>query len=156
MLSTWIVELDGVTSSGDLTQLFPTWCPAGADPATAVPGDLLRKPCEGFMRGAQIATDGSNGGVIELWDVNGFDLGLDMSTGETITNAQLNSLITLGKAKQIWSQRFTATAGASTPSIFGKQFVHGLAARYVSGAGTCTLNADIEGGFRLLETAGIS
>lgn len=158
MINTWIIPIAAVAdSTGVLTQLFPPWCPAGADPATATPGDQLRKPCEGFMRSAQIMTDGTNGGTIELWDVNGFDLGLDMSTTTAITAAQLTALIALGKAQQIWAMRFTSTAGASTPNIFGKQFVHGLAARYINAgaAGTCTINADVEGGFRLLDTAGL-
>ncbi len=154
MIDSWTCALTATTSTGDLKQLFPSWCPTGTNPAVAVPGDQIRKPTEGFMRAAQVKTDGTNGGYVEIWDVTGFDLGLDMSSGTAITNTQLTSLITLGKAKKIWDQNFTATSGASTPSAFGKQFVHGLAARFVSGAGACTLNLDVEGGFRLNETAG--
>lgn len=156
MLDSWTVPLTAVSATGDLVQLYPTWAPTGVNPAVATAGQEIRKPTEGFLRAAQVKTDNTNAGYIELWDVNGADVGANVSSLAVITNAQLTALIALGKAKKIWDQNFTATSGATTPSAFGKQFLHGLAARFVNAGptGTCTLNLDVEGGFRLNATAG--
>lgn len=156
MIDSWACPVTAVTTAtGDLTQLFPPWASAGVNPASATAGQEIRKATEGFLRAAQVYTDGSNGGYMEIWDVNGADYGVNVSSATAITNAQLVALQALGKAKLIWVQRFAATAGASTPSSWGKQFVHGLAARFVSATGgDCTLVLDVEGGFRLNPSAG--
>ncbi len=153
----WVIDLTAVAATGNLQQLYPVWAPVGTAIAVAVPGNQIRKPTEGYVGGMQIKTDNSNAGYIEVWDLNGADAGADVSSLAVVTNAQLVILQALGKAKLIWNQNFTATSGASTPASFGKKFVHGLAARFVNAGptGACTINIDVDGGFRLNETAGL-
>lgn len=149
------ISLAGGAATGNLKQLYPTWAPVGvAPPGTA--GQLLRKPSSGNLGSAQVQTDNLNGGVIELWDINGADSGANVSSLDVITNAQLVALQALGRAKLIWSQNFTASSGAVTAYTIGKEFLHGLAARYVqtNPGATCSLNLNIQGGFVLNSTAG--
>ena len=153
MLETWVITLEDVTSTGNLTQLYPSWVSAGAVPPGS-PSAEIRMPTQGFLRAAQVKTDGSNGGYVEIWDINGLDAGADVSSLTVITNAQLVAMQAAGLAKCLWNQNFTATSGASTPSIFGKQVMRGLAARFVGAAGEITLNLDVEGGYRKIATAG--
>lgn len=143
----WVVGLSAVTSTGNLTQLYPAFASAGVAPGAAVLGDQIRQPTEGTVFSLQVQTDGTNGGIIELWDINGADAGADVSSGTTITNTQKNTLVTAGKAKLIYSQNFLATP--ETPIYMGyKGFQKGLAARFVGGAGTCTVNVVVKGGVR--------
>lgn len=149
------ISLSGVAANGNLKQLYPTWAPIGAVlPATV--GQLTRYPRGGKLYGAQVKTDGTNGGIIELWDVNARDIGVDVSSSDVITDAELTTLISMGLAKLMWSQNFTSSAGATTPWVMGMGFLHGLAARYVQTAlgATCSLNLDVEGGFDLVGNAG--
>lgn len=150
----WIVTLSAVASNGDLTQLFPTWCAAGVNPATATVGQEIRRAVDGQLKAAQVKTDNTNAGYVEIWDLNGADVGADVSSATTVTNAQLVALQALGRAKLIWNQNFTATSGATTPNSWGKDFMHGLAARFVGGAGSCTLNVDVVKGFMITTSAG--
>lgn len=153
MLETWVITLEDVTSTGNVTQLYPSWVSAGAVPPGS-PSAQIRMPTPCFVRSAQIKTDGANGGYIELWDVNGLDAGADVSSLNVITDTQLDALATAGLAKLLWDQNFTATSGASTPTMIGKQAMRGLAARFVGAAGQITLNIEVEGGYRKIATAG--
>lgn len=143
----WVVPLTAVTTAtGDLTQVYPSFCPAGVNPAVAVLGDQIRQPLGGKLYSTQIQTDGTNGGIIELWDVNGEDIGANVSSATTITNAQLVALQALGKAKLIYSQNFQASP--ITPFNAGyKGFAHGIAARFIASAGVCNLDLSVGGGF---------
>jgi len=148
------ISLSFVASNGDLTQLYPTWFTAGVDKATAVNGDLIRKPTGGVLDFIQIQTDGTNGGIIEIWDINGEMAGANVSSATTITNAELVILQNLGKAKLLYSQNFTATAGAATPAAADRVFSYGLAARFVAAAGACQLNLVVNGGAYLTQKVG--
>jgi hypothetical protein len=142
------------TATGDLTQLFPTWMATGVAKASAVNGDLIRKPTGGVLDFIQIQTDGTNGGIIEIWDINGEMIGANVSSATAITNAQLVLLQAQGKAKLLYSQNFTATAGAATPAAAGRVFSFGLAARFVAAAGACSLNLNVNGGAYLTPKVG--
>jgi hypothetical protein len=146
MSDAWIVDLTAVTATGNLKQLFPTWCSAGVVPGAV--GDL-RRTYDGELKAVQVKTDNTNAGYVEIWDLTGADAGADVSSLDVVTNAQLVALQALGKAKLIWNQNFTATSGATTPNSWGKTFMHGLAARFVNAGptGTCTLNLDVIKGF---------
>lgn len=138
-------------ATGDVTQLFPTWMGVGVahtPGAPAAPGAQVRQPRQGKLESIQVQTDGTNGGTIEIWDVNGEDAGLDMSSDSTplISDTILTGLVTRGLAKLIYAQNFTSTAGAATPSAPFRAFSRGLAARFIGAAGACSLNLVVEGG----------
>lgn len=147
------LSLGFVGAAGDLVQLFPAICPTGVDPATATAGQLIREPCEGKLYSIQIQTDGANGGVVEIWDVNGFDAGINVSSAAVITDAQLDALAARGLAQLVYQQN--VLADGSTPTAAGaRYFSKGLAARFVAGAGACKLNLVCEGGYRLRQKVG--
>lgn len=148
------ITLGAVAATGNLKQLFPTWALTGDVALGArTPGQKIRRPMQGTLHSIQVRTDGTNGGYIEIWDVNGEDAGVDVSTPAitsttpAITNAQLVALQARGLAKLIYRQDFVANAGAATPSAPPRSFLHGLAARFVGAAGNCELNLVVEHGF---------
>jgi len=144
MADSWSgISLTAGASTGDLKQLFPTWF--GTGDATNNTGDLKRKAVEGTLFYAQVETDSTNGGVIEIWDLNGEEAGANINTADAVTNAQLVTLQGRGRAKLLWSQDFTASAGATTASGFSIPVMFGLAARFVGAAGTCSLNMKVSG-----------
>jgi hypothetical protein len=144
----WVVELTGVGATGDVTQLYPAWAAAGAVPGSATLGDQIRQPIEGQITNLQIRTDGTNGGIIELYDINGADAGADVSSLTAITDAQLDAAIAAGTAKLIYTQNFISSP--ETPINMGwKGFSKGLAARNV-GSGLCYLNMVVNGGYRYI------
>lgn len=145
----WVIPLTFVSATGNLTQIYPAWAAAGTAPGSAVLGDQIRQPIEGQLFSLQIQTDGSNAGTIEIWDINGADVGADVSSGTTITNTQKNTAVTAGIAKLIYTQNFIASP--ETPFNMGyKSFQKGLAARFVGAAGACTLNLTVDGGYRYI------
>ena len=148
------VPLTGVAANGDLTQLYPTHAPVGVNHSAAHnAGDLIRHPLGGKLGSVQVKTDGLNGGVIEIWDISGFEVGADVSLAKTITDAQLQILITAKKAKLIFSQDFASSSGARTAFAGHRAFMKGLAGRFV-GAGTCELNLTVDGGYQLRPSGG--
>lgn len=147
------IALTAVTSTGNLTQVYPTTCTAGIAKASATNGQLIRGPTEGILYQVQIETDGTNGGTIELWDANGDDAGADVSSAATVTNAQLVTLQSMNVAKLIYRQNFQAAP--TTPfGIGSRAFQRGLLARFVASAGTCYLNMSVQGGCRKTEKVG--
>ena len=133
-----------------LTQIYPASCTAGSG-ATSM-GTLIRTPMEGVITNMSVESDGTNGGEIEIWDVNGDDIGADVNTSNVITQAQLTALLALGKARLIWSQKFLGSTAGRIPYAGTSNFVHGLAARYINAVvgvatGVCDLNLTVDGGF---------
>lgn len=151
----WVITLTGVAADGDVTQLYPAWCSAGVNPASATNAQLIRKPYEGALHSIQIKPDGTNPGSIEIYDINGIELGVNVSSATAITDTVLNAAITAGKAKLIFNQSFTGSVGSgvvNAPGIF-RGFSKGLAARFV-GSGTCTLNLVVNNGYAKVESRG--
>lgn len=145
----WVVDFTIVAATGNVKQLYPSWCGAETALGSADTGDTLRKPCGGKCTGIQILTDGTNGGTLEIWDFNGADEGINVSSTDVITNAQIDAAVTAGRAKLIHKQNYIAST--ETPVNIGPfSFQKGLAARISnsSPAGTASLNLKIEGGFR--------
>lgn len=140
------ITLTATTSSGNLTQLYPNWLAAG-NALPIAPGGTLRQPRGGRIGQVSIQTDNADGGTIELWDITGIDYPADVSSGNTITNAQLLTLKTLGKAKLVWSQNFAANPASPAPWSLAMGFMKGLAARFIASAGSCNLNLIVEGGY---------
>jgi hypothetical protein len=147
------ISLGFVAAAGNVTQLYPTWCAAGVDPAAATNGQQIRQPTAGVLYSLQVETDGTNGGIIEIWDVSGADAGADVSSATTITDAQLDALAARGLAKLIYSQNFAAS-GLTPPTAGPRTIMRGLAARFVGSAGVCKLNLVVNGGFRFTTKVG--
>lgn len=140
-----------VLSDGIVTQIYGP-CPVGVAPASATRGQLIRRPNHGELHSFQVNTDGANGGTLELWDVNGHDCGADVSSGTTITQAQLTSLIARGLAKLIYKGTFSGTTGSGPNPYAGvyRTFMRGLAARFyvtapASAAGVIDINMVLGG-----------
>jgi hypothetical protein len=146
------VPLAAATSTGNVTQLYPAWAASspGVSAGAAIPiapGGILRMPQGGRVGQIVLETDGTDGGVIQLFDVSGLDALADVSSATVITNTQLTTLIANGLAKQIWEQNFAASPGAALVWAWSHGFLRGLGARMVATGGTCKLNITAEGGF---------
>jgi hypothetical protein len=146
----WVVALSLVAANGNVTQLYPAYAAAGSDPATATPANQVRKPCEGQLISCQVASDGTNAGILELYDISGSDLGINVSSAATITDAQLDAAIAANKAKLILVQNFAGSGLTPWSPVGPAGFTKGLAARAVGATGTCTLNLVVHGGYRYL------
>lgn len=146
----WTCALSIVADTDPATQLFPSWAPAGTDPATATTAQQVRMPTDGQLISCQVASDGTNGGILYLWDINGNDLGLNVSSATAITDTQLDAAVAAGKAKLILVQNFAGSGLTPWTNIGPASFMKGLAARAVGATGACTLNLVVHGGFRLL------
>lgn len=156
-MTPWVITLNAVLQTGNLTQLYPASCSAGSGASTS--GTEVRQPCEGVLVNCQVEPDGVNGGEIQLWDVNGADAGADVNTGTTITDTQLNTLIAAGKARQIYGQKFSGSSGARLAIAYGVSIMHGIAARYInpptgSATGTLDLNLVVSGCARKTQIVG--
>lgn len=136
--------LSAVLAAGNLVQIYHPYCTAGSGATTQ--GTLVRKPIAGTLLRIEVQPDGTNGGVIELWDMDGNDGGADVNTSNVITNAQLVVAQNKQKAVKIWSQSFAGAGTARLAVATGTRFANGLVARFVAAAGTCTLNVDWGGG----------
>lgn len=146
----WVVPLTVVLATGDVTQAYPPVATAGADPATATPGQLVRVPCEGQLVSLQVATDGINAIILECYDISGMELGINVSTSTVITDAQLDAAIASGKAQLIYEQNFVGAGTTPVPPIGPARFMKGLAFRAVGAGGTCKINLTVQGGYRYI------
>ncbi len=159
----WVCPVTAVAATGDVTQLYPAWVSAGVAKAASTNGQLLRRPLQGALHSIQIQPNGSDGGTIEIYDIDGGQIGADVSSLTAITNTQLAAAITAGNAKLIFQQTFAGTVGSgvvNAPGIF-RAFMKGLAARFSNAAGgggspqgLCTLNLVVSGGYEKVESRG--
>ena len=146
----WVCPLTIVASNGNVTQLYPVPAGSGVNPATATPAQQVRQPCEGQLISLQVASDGTNAGILELYDISGHELGVDVSSATTITDAQLDAAIAAGNAKLILEQNFSGSGLTPWAAVGPARFMKGLAARAVGVSGTCKLNMVVQGGYRFL------
>lgn len=172
--------LTAVTSNtGAITQLYPSWNRYVTDAATtgapssgfggggqtaynrtagdALPiaaGGLLLRPMGGRLGQVSVETDSTDGGIVQLFDLNGLDDGVDVSSLTAITNAQYTTLFNLGRAKLIFEQNVAAAPGAQIIWAWSQGFLRGLAARFIAASGTCVLNIIAEGGYQWINVAG--
>ena len=146
----WVVSLDIVAATGVVTQLYPNYATTGVDPATATVSQQVRQPCEGQLISLQVASDGTNAGILEMYDINGNDLGINVSSAATITDTQLDTAIAAGKAKLILEQNFAGSGLTPWAPVGPASFMKGLAARAVGVSGACKLNLVVHGGYRYL------
>ena len=154
-MTPWAVTLTQVAATGNLTQLYPVFCTAGAGAITQ--GEVVRRPCEGTINELLVSGDGSNSGTLELYDLNGNDGGADVDTLAAITNAQLVAMLAASPptAKLIKHVTIAGTdqLRAVTSGSAGTPCMKGLAARFSSGspAGNCILNINATGLFQKYE-----
>jgi len=135
-MNPWVVNVTNVISStGDLTQLYPSFTSAGSDALTL--GALVRQPTDGVLLECAIYPVDAFGGILELWDLAGPLTGsTNVNSGTAITNAQLTAAIARGRAKRIWSQSFKADSGLTTKKFTQRvPVMFGLAVRVVDNAG---------------------
>lgn len=155
MTEAFNVALTGVASNGNVTQIYPPCCTAGVAKSGSTAGQLLRRPLQGVNHSFQLRSDGVNAGTLELWDIDGEDWGADVSSGTTITNAQLVAAVAAGQAKLLFRGDYAAGVGSGILNAAGiyRPFAKGLAARLVS-TGTGELNLVNDGGFWKTESKG--
>lgn len=146
----WVVNLQDVTSTGDLTQLYPDFAAVGIAPSSATPSQQVRHPCEGTLTALQVKTNGTDGGTLQVYDINGWEVGADVSSATAITNAQLTTALADGRAKLIFEQNFAGSGLTPFTPIGPARFLKGLAARFVGSAGEIELNLTVQGGYRYL------
>lgn len=146
----WVVPLSIVGATGDVTQCFPTYAGPGVNPATATVGQQVRYPCEGQLIALQMCPDGTNAGILELYDISGMELGVDVSSATAITDTILDAAIAAGKAKLILKQNFAGSGLTPWSPVGPASFMKGLAARVTGMTGTCDLNMVVHGGYRYL------
>lgn len=143
-MTPWHKELTAVASDGVITQMFPTFCDSG--PGAGTQGELVRRPMEGVISELTVSGDGTNAGTIELWDASGDDVtAKKMDQGETITNAEMATLVAAGSAKKLgqWT-----VAGTDQLTIYraggtGAVCLKGLMARFSNAGPTGTIDVSI-------------
>jgi len=154
----WVCPLTAVTATGNVTQLYPANCTAGVAKAGSTNGQQIRRPLQGALHSIQVEADGTNGGIIQIYDIDGGQWGADVSSATAITNTQLNAAIAAGKAALIFEQQFAGTTGSgpvNAPGVY-REFLHGLAARMVmdTPTGGCKLNLVVGGGYMKVDSKG--
>lgn len=146
----WLCSLTIGSSTAAITQLYPAWATAGISWLTATPSQQVRQPCEGQLISLQIESDGANGGVLQVYDVSGIVLGIDVSSLTAITDAQMTAAITAGTAKLVLEQNFAGSGLTPWAPVGPARFMKGLAARAIGDTGSCKLNMVVQGGYRYL------
>lgn len=155
----WVCPITAVVATGDLTQLYPAWVSAGVAKSSSTNGQLLRRPLQGALHSIQVEADGVNGGLIQIYDIDGGQWGADVSSATAITNTQLTAALAAGGAKLIFEQQFAGTVGSgpvNAPGVF-RGFMKGLAARMVMDDPTgaaCKLDLVVQGGYEKVESRG--
>lgn len=142
-------EVADVTASGSATQLFPVGVPSTEDTTTYPPASdgKVKRATSGMIDHIDFESDGVNGGVVELWDVEGLDRGgsNNVNNDDLLTDAFLSANGTLIAKIQI---KPSAGTGHPFGSTIGKiPFNKGLAVRFVGVAGVVNVAPYIEGGF---------
>jgi hypothetical protein len=155
-MTPFCVDLAAVALTGAGTQIYYDTMTAGS--GTTTPGSLKREPIHGVLHSLEIEPDGTNGGELEVWDMNGTDGGANVDTASVVTNAQIAAAIAAGKGRLIYSQKFTGSTGSVVRTVRGNPmpFQHGLVARFKNSGptGTVSLNLLTSGLCRKIEIAG--
>ena len=155
MTTSWTTTLTGVAANGNVTQLYPDFCTAGAGAGTQ--GEQVRRPAGGTISNIMVSGDGTNSGTLELYDITGISEGADVDTAATITNAQLVAALAKSPptARKIADVPIAGTdhvpiwrPGGTAPTV-----QQGLAGRFVS-SGDCTLNIVATGLFEKYDRSG--
>ncbi len=156
-MTPFVVTLSAVGTTGNATQIFYDTMTAG-QAISNTPGRQYREAMHGVLHALEVEPDGSDGGTLQIWDLNGRDGGADVNLGSVVTNAQIAAAIAAGKGRLIYEQKFTGTTGTTVRSVRGAAmpFQHGLVARFSMGtpAGSCKLDLMTSGLCRKIEISG--
>lgn len=152
-MTPWVSSSLPIQAAANVTQLYPIYAPVGVAPGSATNGQLIRMPTEGVLHSVQVETDGTNGGTIQIYDINGIEAGADVSSSDQITNTQLTAMLADGRARLIYEQNFIGS-GITPVGTGARSFQKGLAARAVGSTGSCKLNLSVGGGYRLTQKVG--
>ena len=148
----WVKSLPIAGAAADVNQLYPDYVPAGVAPNAAYAiGQQLRRSMEGTIITLSVESDGTNAGILELYDVAGLEIGADTSSLTAITDAQLTAALAAGTAKLLHEQRFAASGLTPWTAQGPARFMKGLAARVVGAAGTCKINLTTQYGYGLTD-----
>lgn len=161
----WVVPVSatsnsGTANTGNGVQLYPPWVGAGVAKATSTNGQLLRRAMQGAIHSIQVEPNGTDGGTIQLYDMDGSLEGADVSSLTAVTNAQIVAALaaTPPRAKLIFEQTFSGTVGSgfvNAPGVY-RGFMKGIVARFgnTAATGSCTLNLVCDGGYMVVESRG--
>jgi len=154
-MTPWTKRLTAVASNGNLTQLYPDFCTAGA--AAGTQGEAVRRPTGGTISQLVVSGDGANAGTLELYDMDGTTEGANVDSAATVSNAQLVAAL----AKSPPTAKLIAKvllAGTDQLTVFragsaGAPCLRGLVARFSNAGptGTCDLNLSATGIFEKYE-----
>jgi hypothetical protein len=147
-----------VAATGDATQLFPNTIATTVSTATYPPvgGGLVRRPTDGTLLKLHITPDGTNGGLVEVWDVAGLDRGAtnNVNDATALTNAYL-----VANGRKLAEMRITGTSTDDYDVSLNLQnfnFIKGLAVRFVNAGptGKVTVTPFVAAGFLVQYIAG--
>jgi len=148
----FVTPMTIVGAAGNLTQIYPPSAPLGVAPGDPYAlGQQYRRPMEGTLVTLSVASDGTNAGILQLYDIDGGQFGADVSSLDAITNAQLTAAIAAGKAKLLHEQNFAGSGLTPWTAQGPARFMKGLAARVVGAGGTCKLNLTTDFGYGLYD-----
>lgn len=144
-MTPWSVRVTATAPDGNLTQLYPDFCTAGA--AAGTQGELVRRPTEGTIGELTVSGDGTNAGTIELYDMDGNSEGADVDSAATITNANLVAALAasppraklIKKVKIAGTDQLTVVRAGSA----GTPCMKGLVARFSMSQPTGTVDINI-------------
>jgi hypothetical protein len=144
-------DIGFVAAGGVATQLFPTTLPTTTSTAAWPPAatGLVRRPTAGKLENITVSTDGTNGGIFQIWDVCGLDRGASNNVNDqlTLTDAFINA-----NGRKLWEIRLTGNAEQDYQLLMAIdhiEFYQGLAVRFIASAGLVTVTPMCEAGFML-------
>lgn len=150
MSASWgVITIAAVGAGGVATQLFPQYLPATVSTAVWPPATAgeVRRPTAGKTENIFTDTDGTNGGVVELWDVAGQISGVTNNVNDQVflTDAYLTA-----NGRKLYE--FRVVGNADMPydllmAIDHLEFSNGLAMRFLANAGTIKVTPMCELGY---------
>lgn len=155
-MTPWAKRVTSVAVDGDVQQLYPDFCTAGAGGGTQ--GELVRRPTMGTISGLTISGDGTNAVLVELYDINGVEEGADVDTLVAITNAKLVAALAKSPptAKLIAKMQIAGTDQLPVvrPGGTGMPVLRGLGIRVSPAGATVDININASGLFEKYENHG--
>ena len=152
-MTPWTKRITSVAADGNLQQLYPDFCTAGAGVGTQ--GEQVRRPTEGTISEMTLSGDGTNAVLVELYDIDGNSEGADVDTLTAITNAKLTAALAkspptaklIGKVQLAGTDivNFIRAGGTGVPVM------KGLAIRVSPAGATLDVNINATGLFQKYE-----
>jgi hypothetical protein len=140
MTTMWAKTVTAVaTTSGAFEQLYPAHVAAGTS-------TVKRRPMSGWLSNISVDADGTNAGLIEVYDGDGADGAADVNTVAAITATQVTAMVAANTARLIWKKNIISGSDQiemhpSEPVFIAK----GLIIRFSNGGATGTVIVNIAG-----------